>query len=176
LIKYEYEVNLENIRKNGINFMRVRKKKLNKEDKDAKGKKTMGIQELYDRIVFIREKVRGYKHVYDRLNSYLKGKIELKELDLSILLGTGDAFLTGILSGVAWAIAGILIASISTNDWLSKAKIDIKSDFNEQKLNINLHSIFSVKFVHIIIVGFIFLSNYLKRRWLNWQNIRYRVL
>lgn len=175
LISYKYELSLFSIKNKGINFMRVRKKKPDKEKTGEKVKKSMGIQELLERLSYLKEKGRDIKHVIDRLNAYLKGRLSLKELDLRIILGTGDAFLTGILSGAAWAVAGILIAHISNSGWFPKGKIDIKSDFNGQKLNINLHCIFSIKFVHIIIVGFILLSNYFKRRWLSWQNIRYRV-
>ena len=175
LIRYRYEASLVNIKNTGFKFMRVKKKKPNKEETEDMGKKSMGIRELFERIKYFREKGREYKHISGRLNAYLKGKLSLNELDLRIILGTGDAFLTGILGGAAWAIAGVLMAHISNSGWFPKGKIDIKSDFNEQKLDINLHCIISIKFVHIIIVSLIFLSNYLKRRWLHWRNIRYKV-
>ncbi len=175
LIRYRYEASLVNIKNTGFKFMRVKKKKPNKEETKDRGKKSMGIRELFERIKYLKEKGREYKHISGRLNAYLKGKLSLNELDLRIILGTGDAFLTGILGGAAWAIAGVLMAHISNSGWFPKGKIDIKSDFNEQKLDINLHCIISIKFVHIIIVSLIFLSNYLKRRWLHWRNIRYKV-
>lgn len=176
IIKYRYEFSLTDIKENGIKFIRVKKKAVKKEKTEDKSKKMLGFDELYKGIVYLKEKYHSYERILKRLKKYLKYKIAFKELDINITLGTGDACFTGILSGAAWALAGIAMSFLSRGVVFKKEHVDIKSDFNEPRLDVKLICIISVKFVHIIVVGFILLSNYLKRRWFGWQNILYKVL
>lgn len=176
LIKYKYQVSVVDVSKDGIKFFRVKKEKKGKEEAQKKEKKKTGFDELYKKFVHLKEKYESYKHTIDRIRKYLKCKIKLEEFDFFFLLGTGDAYYTAILSGIVWALTGIISSSVFRNQELKKQHVDVKTDFSRKRFNVNLNCIFSIKLVHIIVVGFIILSYYLKRRWFNWQSIRYKVL
>jgi hypothetical protein len=175
LIKYQYKVSLLEISNDGIKFFSVKKDKKGKEEEKKKKKKKAGFDEIYKKYVYIKERYHSNRHIINRIRKYLRCKIKLEEFDFCFILGTGDAYYTAILSGVVWALTGALCSLVLRNQELKKQHVDVKADFNQKRLNINLDCIFSIKLVHIIVVGFIILPYYLKRRWFNWQNIRYKV-
>lgn len=99
-----------------------------------------------------------------KIKKYFKKKIIIKELNLFVRSGTGDAMYTGIVSGIVWAAAGVAISYLvnSFNDM--KKNVKIISDFDKNVLNIHICCIFKAKIVNIIAIGFKFLFIFYKEK------------
>jgi len=155
LIKYKYEVPLVDLKTNGFRSILLFKKgKRGKEVK--KEKKTFSFIELFDRIKYFKYS----DNPYARISRYIWKKLDMKELRLFVEIGTEDAAYTGILSGMTWALVGIIDSYLSNNFGEYKKKVMIKPNFSEKEFKVDLYCIFKFKLVHIIIVGIKILLNY----------------
>jgi hypothetical protein len=119
-----------------------------KEPKKPKIKDTSKNAGVFDKIENIKE-VYGLIKI---LKIYLQNKLLLLDFDLAADIGTGDAYYTGLLSGLAWTASGMLISYISNTFTTIKKKINIKTNFMENKFKVELYCILSVKLVYIIVV------------------------
>lgn len=146
LLKFKREFSLKGLKTpaKGKGDEKARDKEEEKEkDKDK------GLAGLYD-------KYTHFKAVYGEIKKigiYLKKKLVLKELSLEVSIGTGDAFYTGIVTGAAWGIAGAVTALIVNSFKTEKYRVNVKPDYMEEKLNVDLFCIFVTKSVYIIVVG-----------------------
>lgn len=77
----------------------------------------------------------------------------IKELDWRSIYGGEDAMLTGVITGSLWAAKGILISLVSGWCHLEQMHIRVDPDFNQERLWSRFSGIFSVRLVHIILVG-----------------------
>jgi len=161
LLKYKYEIPLIDMESAGIKIRRI-KKKGKKEKKVEEGKEKFNFSEILNRIKSSKKFYDSHKIIICKVKDYLKGRLILKEFKLDAVIGTGEAYYTGILNGIAWAVAGILTSYLSNNFKTLKKCVNIKSDFKEKKFDVDLFCIFSIKIVHIIVVGIKLLMNQLK--------------
>ncbi|MDP4179681.1 MAG: DUF2953 domain-containing protein [Bacillota bacterium] len=136
-----------------------------------------------DKFSELMDRYDYFKIKYDKLSYFiavairsLRSKISLKDFRVNMTIGTEDAALTGILSGIAWMITGIIFAHLSNAFTINKNNINIKTNFSREIFEASILCIFNVKLVHIIKVGFILLYKIVGRRWLKWRNIQFRVL
>ena len=111
------------------------------------------LAECYDKYIHFRT----VYNVLDNIKKYLQKTLFLREFNLEISLGAGDAFYTGILSGIAWTASGMLFSylmnSFKKTDGKLKKRINIKADYLEKMLKIDLYCIFITKIVYIIVVA-----------------------
>ncbi|MCX7923295.1 MAG: DUF2953 domain-containing protein [Clostridia bacterium] len=143
LIKYEYKI----------------KDRLHRisEKKEAKSTEADGIL----------NKLRNLHKVYElmeKLKVYLKKKLWLNEVKLEIDIGTGDAYYTGIISGMLWAAAGVFTSIIANTFTTLKNRVCVRPNFMEKKFKAELYCIFSIKTVHIIVVVIKVLLHRLKNK------------
>lgn len=124
--------------------------------KIKKRKKT----ETQDKILHFRQLYR----LFDLTKKYLRRKIRIKNLNISIELGTGDACYTGLVTGLAWATVGSIISVITNIFDTEKFSCNIIPDFSKKTLKLDLDCIFSIRIVNIIVVGLKMLIFYLKNR------------
>jgi len=168
IIKLRYKVPLEELETDGLRLVRVKKKDLEKKEKkkEKKEKKKEGLN-----LTDIYKKIKSIKCFYD-LNKkyirdiidYLKKKLTIQELNLKVRLGTGDAFYTGVLSGLMWSIAGAVIALICSNFCVMKKCTDVQPNFSKKEMKIDFYCILKTKLVHIIVVRIKFYKFLKKKR------------
>ncbi|MCX8130201.1 MAG: DUF2953 domain-containing protein [Clostridia bacterium] len=151
LISYKYEVPLINIEKNGVRITKVKEKRDIK-DAEEKADRDVNFFSIFEKIKAILKARDENRETICEIRKYLRGKLVLKNFKFEAELGAGDAFYTGILTGVAWIIVGSLSSYVLNNVKNIDNCIKVESNFNEKKLNVNLHCIFSIRIVHIIVV------------------------
>lgn len=77
----------------------------------------------------------------------------IQELDWRSIYGGEDAMLTGVITGTLWAAKGTFISMVSSWCHLEHMHIGVDPDFNQERLWSRFSGIFSVRLVHIILVG-----------------------
>ncbi|MDP4093158.1 MAG: DUF2953 domain-containing protein [Bacillota bacterium] len=127
----------------------IKKKGDGKADEDLQ-KKERSITELYDKFVHLM----AVYNSTEILRKYIEEKVHLKEVKIHINIGTGDAFYTGISTGVAWTLVGIVISFFSSRFGDYEKDIMINPDFMEKKLKLDLNCIFKTQIVYIIVIVF----------------------
>jgi len=158
LIKYKFEVPLINLENTGIKFQKVNK--IGKKEKNVKKeKKQLGFFDIYMTFIKGKEFYDEHKVIICKIREYLKSRLNLKQFNLNIEVGTGDSYYTGIISGILWAFCGILVSYLVNNFRTFKKVVNIKADFDQEKLNVDLYCIFSIRIVHIIIVALMLMLN-----------------
>jgi hypothetical protein len=156
LFKYKFEIPILEMSPEGIKVKKLKKKGKREKEKEEEDE-TVSIKEL------IAGLIKKYK-TYKLIMNYFLDRLRVEKFELDIVAGMGDAFYTGVLTGYIWAAAGIL-DSLLTNRFNSfKKRINIQPNFLKKDFTIDLYCIFSIKVVHIIVVGFIFGLNNLKKK------------
>lgn len=172
-IEFKYEVSLMGIRDNGFKIKRIRKKKKSQKDEDVEQRKTSKDVKRDDRlgkgINEIFEKIDYFKNKYDKLNSLinyairkLKSKIKLRKFNVEMTIGTGDASLTGIMTGVAWMVTGVIYSNLSMAFPIHNKYIKINSNFSSIVFDANILCIFNIRMGHIIKVVFLLILKLLE--------------
>lgn len=121
-------------------------------------------------LYVLNDKIANIKEVYniiDKIRMYLGKKIILKRLKIHIDFGLCDAFYTGLLTGIMWSGTGMLVSYVLNSFRTSrnlKPDVTIKPYFTENRIIAELYCIFTIKIVHIIVVGLKFLHYYLKKK------------
>jgi hypothetical protein len=90
--------------------------------------------------------------IFKRIADYLKRKKSKVELEIKILLGTGDAALTGILCGLLWAVAANILSYLAQYLKVTSEEITIAPDFEKSVFEADINCIFQTKLAHIIVV------------------------
>lgn len=172
IIKLRYKVPLEEIQSDGLRLVRIKKKDKEKESekqekKDKKEKKKeegLSLSDIYEKIKSAKcFYALNRKYIRD-ITDYLRKKLTVQELDLKVRAGTGDAFYTGVLSGLMWSITGVIISFICSNFCVMKKCIDIQPNFSKKEMKIHFHCILKTKLVHIIVVRIKFYKFLKKKR------------
>lgn len=148
-LKFKREIGPKGIKKPGT-----------KEADKTEDKKRRGMLEIYDKYAHFRT----FYGATVKLREYIEEKIHLEEVKIDASIGTGDACLTGITAGLAWAFAGVLVSFLTQKFNSFKKDIRIVPFFSEKKLKLDLYSIFKTKLVHIIVVGLKYLSITIKEK------------
>lgn len=147
-LKFKYEFPFLDINKEGI-----RSKKLKKAGKGEKEvgeeDKLFGLNELYKRYKYLKHLIEEKKYIF----RYLRRRVKPKELNIKISVGTGEVFLTGVLTGIVWMVVGIIDSYLSNGVKPFKKVVKVETDFTGKDVKIDLYCIFRIKLVHIIVVG-----------------------
>lgn len=85
---------------------------------------------------------------------YITSKSKIRNFDLRLDLGTGDAAATGVLYGIAWAAIGSIMAFAKSRLNIDKHSIIVFPVFDKECLSIDFSCIISIKSGHIIYAGF----------------------
>ncbi|MCX7746620.1 MAG: DUF2953 domain-containing protein [Clostridia bacterium] len=159
---YKLSLPFADIGKEGIKYRRVKK--------GIKGdtkKESLSLKEMYEHGVRFKEFYQNHKKMIKKAKDYLKKRIIIQNLKIEIIFGAGDAYYTGISGGALWALGGTVLSYICNQFKLLDKSLNVVTDFNKKRLDIDFNCIFKIKFVHIIVIGFKLLINYLKRRFLH---------
>lgn len=109
-------------------------------------KRTKTVDKLYN--------VKQLYMIIGKTRKYLAHKIVLKNLRITSILGAGDAAVSSVLYGAAWALVGALLTMVSNYFKTESVEAKIDPDFSNAVFKVDIDCIFSVKFVYIIVVGF----------------------
>ncbi|HEX3030362.1 MAG TPA: DUF2953 domain-containing protein, partial [Clostridia bacterium] len=124
--------------------------------------------EKRSRIDALTDKIKNFRELVKsiiKIKILLRKKLTLKDYSLDIEFGAGDAFYTGILSGMIWAAVGAFTSYIVNTFKTCKKHVDVKTDFNQFKFRVELHCIFNIRIVNIIVVVIkLYLHNLKKKR------------
>lgn len=123
-------------------IIRLRHNFTKKDDK----KRTETVDKLYH--------IKQLYIIIGKIKKYLAHKIVLKNLRIRSLLGAGDAAISSVLCGAAWALVGAFLTTVSNYFRTESVEAKIDPDFSNAVFKVDIDCIFSVKFVYIIIVGF----------------------
>lgn len=151
-LKLKYEIPFIDIEKRGIKFRKY--KEMGKKEADIKKDKgRFNFSDIFEKIKFFKRYYEENKGLICNICNYLKRRLVLKELNIDIEFGTGSAFYTGLFSGVVWTIIGIFTSYMANSFKTYKKCANVKPDFVNEKFKVDLYCIFTVKTVHIIVVG-----------------------
>lgn len=109
---------------------------------------------LFERLRQIKNSYRLYKNIADAFAISLRGRIELSEIQISIVYGTGNAAHTGMLCGAFWSMVGGLYAFLCRFFSVEFPKLNIQPDFNRKRLETEFGGIIAVRPAHIIIAAY----------------------
>lgn len=155
-LKYKYEIPLVDVEKNGIKVRRV--EEVGKHEKDiSKKEDKMRFFEIFDKIQYFKDFYKQNRIIICDIRDYLRKRLILKEYSIEVEAGSTDAFYTGILNGVVWAVTGIITSFLSNNFKVIKKCVEVKTNFKENLFTIDFYCIFHIRIVHIIVVGIKFL-------------------
>ena len=163
LIQYRFEIPL-------LDLIHNKKGKLALEvDEEVKGEQSEDLlqekkqlfnlfqmQEIQDRIAQL------YNQYFDIAN-YIRKKILLRKLEWETEFGTGDAAITGILSGILWGIKGNLFTILKIHLRSHKISFNIIPYFDKELFKTYVHCIIQLKIGHAIIASIKTLYLYFKR-------------
>lgn len=151
LINYKYEVPLIDLEKNGIKIRKFKEKRDVKEAEE-KAERKVNFFSLYEKIITIIKAKNEKNDIICEIREYLMGKLVMENMKLKVIIGTGDVYYTGIISGLVWGVVGVLTSYVLNNVKSIEKNISVINDFKNKKLNVDLHCIFSIRVVHIIVV------------------------
>lgn len=97
--------------------------------------------------------LKGKKHSIISALRYISGKIIVRDFNLRLTLGTGDAAETGILYGAAWILIGNIMALTASHINIKEPRIAVIPVFNRVQLNIHFSCIITMRLGHIINTG-----------------------
>jgi hypothetical protein len=172
-IEFKYEISLMGIRNNGFKMKRVRKKKKkykNEKADKSKDSKDMsrddrigkGVNEIFERIDYFKNKYDKLNFIINYAIMKLKSKIKMKKFNVEMTIGTGDASLTGIMTGIAWMVTGIIYSNLSMAFSIHNKYIKINSNFSRIVFDANISCIFNIRMGHIIKVVFLLILKLLE--------------
>jgi hypothetical protein len=163
LIRYKYEIPLLDLiqNKDGKLALEVDEEIETEQSDDLLQEKKQlfdlfQIQEIQDRIDQL------YNQYFDIAN-YIRKKILLSKLEWETEFGTGDAAITGILSGVLWGIKGNLFTILKRHVRSKKISFNIIPYFDKELFKTYVHCIIQLKIGHAIIASIKALYLYFKR-------------
>lgn len=151
VFKYRYEVPLLKTVGDRIKFKLVKGQSREMTVGDKKKEKLMPL-DIYRKYISARTYLKDHSSLYESIRGYLNKRDVQVQLCIKIKQGTGDAAQTGLMCGLLWAAAGILITHLSRYLKSFKKKINITPCFNKRIFEVDAYCIFHVKLAHIIVV------------------------
>lgn len=102
------------------------------------------------------------KERFIRLKNYIRKKLKLKDIDLNMTEGTGDAAITGLVYGLMWSFVGSVSGILSNFFTMSYKNLKLNCDYNKKTFKFHISSILTFSIVNIIIM-YIRLNYIIKR-------------
>ncbi len=105
-----------------------------------------------------------YKIFLDEIMILLQDRAKLTGIYVRIHYGTGNAATTGILYGGIWALVGSVYAYLCRYVSVEYPKVELKPNFNDKELDVELAGIIEARLVHIITAVFRSVKLYSKHK------------
>jgi len=150
-IRYEYEIPLVKSGKDKNKFKLVKGQSREMRSGSGDAERLMPM-DIYKKYISFRTYLKDHEKLLKSIRKYLNKKDIHVELGIKIRQGTGDAAQTGIICGLLWTAAGIVMAHITRYLKSLRKEIKIIPVFDKAVFEVDAHCIFHVKLVHIIVV------------------------
>jgi hypothetical protein len=150
-IRYEYKVPLVNAEKVRIKFKLVKGQSDEMRGGSEKHEKLMPM-DILEKYNSVRAYLKDHAKLFENIRKYLNKKRIHVELKISLKQGTGDAAQTGLICGLLWSAAGILVSTIARHLRVLSKEIKIRPCFDKSIFEVEASFIFHVRLVHIIVV------------------------
>lgn len=151
IFKYKYEIPLVDMGSKSAKFKLVKEWGAG-EKVVGERKKRLKPNELLDKITGIRKYYTENRELICDIKDFLHDRVLMVDFNLNIEEGTGNACYTGILCGVLWSFAGIIISYLSKSIRVMRKCVSILPCFNSSVFTVDFLCIFHVRLVHIIVV------------------------
>lgn len=110
-------------------------------------KSTITIEEMKK----LHRKIQRFIDLYFDVIEYVCKKMKVTDLVWTTEFGESDAAVTGILTGIFWAIKGSFVSFINNKVKCNKVDLKITPEFNQQMFKTRFNCIISIKIGYIII-------------------------
>lgn len=151
VIRYEYEVPLVDAEKGKIKFKLVKGQSKEMREGVEKQKKLTPF-DIFEKYRSLKAYLKDHAKLFEDIRKYLNRKKIKIQLNIIVKQGTGDAAQTGLICGLIWSAAGIIVAALSRYLELLSKEVAIVPYFNESIFEVEASCIFHVRLVHIIVV------------------------
>lgn len=151
LLRYEYEVPLLKKQGDKIKFKLVKGQGREMREGTSEGGRLMPV-DIIKKFFSARVYIKDHADIIKDVRRYLNKKNIHASLNISLRHGTGDAAQTGLVCGLLWSAAGILVAWLSRHVKILKNDIKIIPCFDKSIFEVKANCIFHVRLVHIIVV------------------------
>lgn len=151
LLRYEYQVPLLKKEGDKIKFKLVKGQSKEMRRGIGENERLMPI-DIIKKYISARVYLKDHGELFEEIRDYLNKKDIHVELNIRLKQGTGDAAQTGLICGLLWAAAGILVTWLSRYLKTFKKGIKISPCFEKSIFEVEACCIFHVRLVHIIVV------------------------
>lgn len=111
----------------------------------------------------LMQKFHHYQRIYLHVTHQITKRIHCEKLRLIVVYGSGDAAITGILTGVFWAISGLIIHRLRQRLSFSQSpQFSMEAQFTKQCLTIDFACIFRLSIGDVISTS-VSLANYTRK-------------
>lgn len=142
--------------------------KIQEEHKTVTPKKLSDYKRLMQTI---KDRTRDFRKILVRFMR----KVKVVKFSWKSQIGTGDAFETGLLSGIAWIIKSGFVALLSHFFQLhTNPELHIEPSFSQACFNTEIECIVKLRIGDAMLTGLLIYVYYRKGRKKQWQNIQYK--
>ncbi len=125
--------------------------------KDKKAKKNDNSEETVKKaeksVGKLGERIRHYASVSKKATTLARKYAKIKGISLKMKIGTGDAPLTAISTGIMWGQVYTLIGIIGSIMYIDNHDVEIVPVYNENLLSIDGECIIKSRIVYIIFIA-----------------------
>ena len=142
-----------------IKFKETKKEKEKKEIEKKEGKDS-----FVDKAKRFKNNIGIFKNTFSASKGHIKKSVIVKNINLNIDFGLGDAAATGIATGDLW---GVIYSAFSLVCHLFTAEnhmFAVDPQFNKKITKINADGIIYTRLVNLIITAVVILTNYSKAK------------
>ncbi|NLK88147.1 MAG: DUF2953 domain-containing protein [Clostridiaceae bacterium] len=151
LIRYENKVPLVKKEDGKVKFKLVKGQAREMKGGSEKNER-LGPFDIIKKFDSVRKYLKDHKSLLEDIRRYLNKHDIHAEIKIKLKQGTGDAAQTGVICGLLWNAAGILISYISRHLKITGRDLSIIPCFNKRMFEVDASCIFHVRLVHIIVV------------------------
>ena len=151
IIRYRKEIPLVKTNKDKVKFKLVKGQSRKMRTGTAEKEKLMPL-DIYRKYISVRTYLKDHEKLIRNIREYINKKDIHVELKIKLKQGMGDAAQTGLICGLLWAAAGIVISHLSRYLKAFKKVINITPCFEKAVFDVDASCIFHAKLVHIIVV------------------------
>lgn len=142
-----------------IKFKETKKEKEKKEIEKKEGKDS-----FVDKAKRFKNNIGIFKNTFSASKGHIKKSVIVKNINLNIDFGLGDAAATGIATGVLWGVIYSAFSLVCHLFTVENHRFAVDPQFNKKITKINADGIIYTRLVNLIITAVVILTNYSKAK------------
>lgn len=124
-------------------------KRSQKEDSESSSKKSADFTKETEKITV---KLKRFTDTFGITVKLLRKFVGIKDLNLNIIVGTGDAALTAISVGALWAVVYRVLGIVGSICYIDEQSVEITPDYTETVFSLNGDCIIKSRIAYIIFI------------------------